>query len=226
MVFDNESLLSWYWWIDFGFRIALPAAVGVHDPDKMREQQRHAVSVAQHRQFTVPQRIEIGGAPRHSAQHLRQNHPVHRSGKLCLRIALSTPLLDGLTWNAGGRNVWISPWGKLCSTCCQWRGPWRSFSLRSGWTSACGPSWSSPTVCRRRKESHRCRARWASSRPEAPCGLRRPIWARCWRKTRRAVSVCRPTIRTCAKCSTVSCGPSMFSSDAPWSWPICRIPIR
>ena len=62
-------------------RIALPAAVGLHDPHQVREQQRHAVSPAQHRQFALPQRIEIGRPSRHSAQHLRQNYPIHRPGE-------------------------------------------------------------------------------------------------------------------------------------------------
>lgn len=54
--------------------------MGLHDPHQVREQQRHAVAPAQHRQLVVPQRLQVGGAARHAAQHLRQNHPVHRSG--------------------------------------------------------------------------------------------------------------------------------------------------
>lgn len=63
-------------------RGSVPTAVGVHDPDKVREQLSHAIPTAEYRQQSVPEGLQRCGAARHSAQHLRQDHPVYCSGKL------------------------------------------------------------------------------------------------------------------------------------------------
>ena len=36
---------------------------------------------SEHRQLALPEGLEGGRAERHSAEHLRQDHPVHRPGE-------------------------------------------------------------------------------------------------------------------------------------------------
>ena len=77
------------------FRIAVPPAVGVHDPHQVREQLRHPESAAVHRQLALPQGLQERGAPRYAAQHLRQDHPVHRAG-VC---TCGSVLLEGVDFS-------------------------------------------------------------------------------------------------------------------------------